>query len=53
MIDNLIERLKKCPEYSCSRCTYYGTSACAIKEAIVELKHYVQILSHNVEENKE
>lgn len=43
MINDLINRLQKCPEYSCSRCTYYGTPACAIKEAIVELKHCDQI----------
>lgn len=52
MINNLIERLKKCPEYSCSRCTYYGTSSCAIKEAVVELRHYVQMLEHNTEGNE-
>ena len=43
MINDLINRLQKCPEYSCSRCTYYGTPACAIREAIVELKRYDQI----------
>ena len=43
MISELISRLQKCPECSCSRCTYYGTPACAIREAIVELKRYDQI----------
>ena len=45
MINDLINRLQKCPENSCSRCTYYGTPACAIKEAIVELRHYEQVIS--------
>ena len=45
MINDLINRLQKFPEYSCSRCTYYRTPACAIKEAIVELRHYEQVIS--------
>ena len=44
MITDLINRLQKCPEYSCSRCVYYKTPACAIEEAVRELRRYNQIL---------
>ena len=44
MINDLIEKLKKCPEYSCSRCQAYGTPFCAVKEAIQELKRFDQVL---------
>lgn len=53
MISELISRLQKCPEYSCSRCTYYGTPACTIKEAIVELKRCDQIFKWLNEKIKE
>ena len=53
MISELISRLQKCPEYSCSRCTYYGTPACTIREAIVELKRYDQIFELIKEKIKE
>ena len=45
MITDLINRLQKCPEYSCSRCVYYKTPACAIEEAVRELRRYNQILN--------
>lgn len=44
MITDLINRLQKCPEYSCSRCVYYKTPACAMEEAVRELRRYNQIL---------
>ena len=44
MINELIGRLKKCPDYSCSRCQAYGTPFCAVKEAIQELKRFDQVL---------
>ena len=53
MISELIYRLQQCPEYSCSRCTYYGTPACAINEAIVELKRCDQMFEWLKEKIKE
>lgn len=44
-MENLIERLKQCPECSCSRCNKYQTSACAINEAIVELRRFDQVIT--------
>ena len=45
MISNLIERLRKCPDYSCSRCQAYGTQFCAVREAIQELKRFDHVLN--------
>lgn len=44
MINELIERLAKCPSCTCSRCSYDGTDACAVTEAIRELKRFDQVI---------
>ena len=44
MINELIERLSKCPSCTCSRCSYDGTDACAVTEAIRELKRFDQVI---------
>lgn len=44
MFDELIERLKKCPDYSCSRCQAYGTPFCAVREAIQELNRFDRVI---------
>lgn len=44
MIRELIDRMKKCPEYSCSRCTLYHTPNCAINEAARELERFDQVI---------
>ena len=44
MINELIERLSKCPSCTCSRCSYDGTDACAVVEAIRELKRFDQVI---------
>jgi putative ribosome biogenesis GTPase RsgA len=44
MISELIERLQKCPEWSCSRCQEYGTPFCAVREAVQELKRFDHVL---------
>lgn len=44
MFEELIEHLNLCPEFTCSRCNKYGTEACAVKEAIVELKRFDHII---------
>lgn len=44
MINELIERLSKCPSCTCSRCSYNGTDACAVSEAIRELRRFDQVI---------
>ena len=44
MLNNLIERLSKCPDFSCSRCSANGTPFCAVKEAVIELKRFDQVI---------
>lgn len=44
MFNELIERLKKCPDYSCSRCQAYGTPFCAVREAIQELNRFDRVI---------
>ena len=44
MIDKLIERLEKCPEYTCNRCQYNGTEHCAVTEAIRELRRFDMVI---------
>ena len=44
MIEDLVERLRKCPDCSCSRCQAYGTPFCAVKEAIRELKRFDHVI---------
>lgn len=53
MINDIINRLQKCPEYSCSRCNKYGTPECAVKEAIKELKAFDKVLDLLKERNNE
>ena len=36
--------LRKCKEYSCSRCVYNGTNACYVEQAIKELGRYEQAM---------
>lgn len=45
MIEELITRLSKCPDYTCARCSYAGTDGCAINEAIRELKRFDQVIA--------
>lgn len=45
MLSELIERLSKCPDFSCSRCSANGTQFCAIKEAVLELKRFDQVIN--------
>lgn len=51
MINDLIERLKKCPDCSCSRCQAYGTQFCAVREAIQELKRFNHVIDILRDEN--
>lgn len=44
MFEELIERLEKCPDYSCSRCQAYGTPFCAVREAIQELSRFDRVI---------
>ena len=44
MFEDLIQRLKKCPDCSCSRCQAYGTLFCAVTEAARELERFDRVI---------